>query len=154
VADTYVMVFNTTSSPVVTDASGRTVGGQEWGAARRLAPELQDAVNAGRLFVIDTPSDAVSPPASDVAANLAGLNEAAAGLDGLDRSSLFDLAASHGVLSADDVEPYKDDLVDMLARAGITAPAAPQTEEPTLSGHASEAAHAATSSRRTKRGGE
>ena len=54
--------FNPNDTPVVVDADGHTVGGHEWGTVETTEVVVSDALDAGRLVLVD-----VDAGASDLA---------------------------------------------------------------------------------------
>jgi hypothetical protein len=125
-APTYVVAYNPTSSPVVVDSLGRTIGGGEWAAARRGQP-LDDAGNRATVIVVTKIDDEANPDALRAQSQAASWTAAAEEWADAPLDQVRDVAkhnAAAGVLElpaeVDDVD--RVDLVDVLVRAGVDPP--------------------------------
>lgn len=54
---TYRLAYNPLDTPVVVDAAGRTIGGQEHGLADDNSPEVKDATSDDRLVFVEVNRD-------------------------------------------------------------------------------------------------
>jgi hypothetical protein len=127
-APTYTLAYNPSDVPVAF-VDGRSIGGHAWGPARRGA-DLDRLGNAGLVVVVTGIDDeSASDEARRANTQVAELNAAA---DKLGALSVDELRAGAAVLAPLEPSPPppgtaspppledKTDLVDRLARAGVT----------------------------------
>ena len=123
---TFVLAYNPTDGPVVTDTAGRMLGGREWGPVDASDDAVKEQFAAGRLVQVDAPGKQADPAAVAAAKEAERLTARANELHANGSKPALTEAARDAGLIGDEETPTVSELVALLVRTDVPIP----TSEP------------------------
>lgn len=129
----YVTAYNSSKDPVVVDASGHTLGGEEWGTVDSTSDEVKAAADSGKLHLFPNglgDSAGQAKEALEAAARTDLLTDRAKQWSGASKEALVLIATDAGFKGADSA--HKDDLVEFLTPKDIDPKASIKAARETL----------------------
>lgn len=131
----YKTVFNPSDSPVTVSASGRTVGGHDWGTVQTTEQEARSAIDNGYLLVQDELEQqegaSYNPSAVEAHKRTADYADRHEKASNLDNEALYNLAVQHRLTPEVETvsdRPNKTELVTLVVESSTEIPSPTQAK--------------------------